>query len=186
MPGPAGFPQLRETIAILTSFRRKPAARGTERPSRGAVGNATITRPLCPSDISPVQRGKPGSSGACRRRFRSPKSSSGVAKLLIEPSPTPYNTSHPTNPHQHHTLRVPQAAGFRRNDEHYAKMSPFAQRKGTRSEANAGVCPGRPGFPRSAGEMSEGQRGAQNNHGHDPADGQTERNRRHPRLHLEP
>ena len=26
-------------------------------------------------------------------------------------------------------------------------MSPFAQRKGTRSEANAGVCPDRPGFP---------------------------------------
>ena len=48
------------TFAQPTSFRRKPAARGTERPSRGAVGDAVHSRPLCPSDISPAERGKPG------------------------------------------------------------------------------------------------------------------------------
>ncbi len=43
-------------------------------------------------------------------------------------------------------------------------LSPFAQRKGTRSEANAGVCPGagegQPGFPRSRGKCPKDKGGA--------------------------
>ncbi len=49
-----------ETIANSPSFRRKPAACGTERPSRGDGGSEATSRPLCPSDISPVNGGNPG------------------------------------------------------------------------------------------------------------------------------
>ncbi len=72
---PLSISACKETVAKLTSFRREPEP-------RGALGDAIPSRPLCPSDISPAQRGKPESSGAGRRGFAMVSRSGGNPNRL--------------------------------------------------------------------------------------------------------